>query len=59
MTAATAVPPLARSQPPGPETISNNHRLYALQWFFFAAAAALIYWLALRRRAPPKLPPEP
>ena len=43
LTAATAPPPLAPSQPPGPETIANNHLLYALQWFFFAAAAAVIY----------------
>lgn len=59
LTAATAVPPLARSQPPGPETIANNHLLYALQWFFFAAAAAVIFVLALRKRNRPKLPPEP
>ena len=59
LTAATAVPPLVPSQPPGPETIANNHRLYAWQWFFFAIAAAVIYLLALRRRNWPKLPPEP
>jgi surfeit locus 1 family protein len=59
LTAATAAPPLAPSQPTAIENIPNNHRLYAFQWFFFAAAAALIYWLALRRRNAPKLPPEP
>ena len=59
LTAATAVPPLAVSQAPGPDTIANNHMLYAWQWFFFAAAAALIYVLALRKRNAPKLPPEP
>ncbi len=59
LTAATPVPPLAPSQPASIETIANNHRLYAAQWFFFAAAAALIYLLALRRRNAPKLPPEP
>lgn len=59
LTAATPAPPLAASQPPGPETIANNHLLYALQWFFFAASAAVIYVLALRRRERPKLPPEP
>ena len=58
LTAATAVPPLAPSQPPGLENISNNHLLYALQWFFFAAAAAVIYVLALRKRNRPGLPPE-
>jgi cytochrome oxidase assembly protein ShyY1 len=59
LTAATAVPPLAPSQPPGFENIPNNHMLYALQWFFFAAAAAVIYVLALRKRNAPTLPPEP
>ena len=59
LTAATAVPPLAPSQPPGLENIANNHLLYALQWFFFAAAAAVIYVLALRKRNRPRLPPEP
>ena len=58
LTAATAVRPLEASQPPGPETIANNHLLYALQWFFFAAAAAVIYVLALRKRNRPRLPPE-
>jgi surfeit locus 1 family protein len=59
LTAATAVPPLAPSQPPGLDTIPNNHRLYALQWFFFAAAALVIYLLALRGRRRRTLPPEP
>jgi len=48
--ASTPAPGLEPSQPPGPDTIPNNHRMYALQWFFFAAAAAMIYGLALRRR---------
>lgn len=59
LTAATAAPPLAPSAPASIESVPNNHRLYAAQWFFFAAAAALIYALALRRRNAPKLPPEP
>jgi surfeit locus 1 family protein len=59
LTAATASPPLARSQPTSIENIPNNHMLYALQWFFFALAAAVIYVLALRKRNAPKLPPEP
>lgn len=59
LTAATAVPPLVPSQPPSLETIPNNHRFYAIQWFFFAAAAALIYWLALRRRNAATLPAKP
>jgi surfeit locus 1 family protein len=59
LTAATAVPPLGPSQPPSLETIPNNHRFYAIQWFFFAAAALVIYVLALRGRRRRTLPPEP
>lgn len=59
LTAATAAPPLVPSQPVGIESIPNNHRLYALQWFFFAIAALVIYLLALRRRNRGTLPPEP
>lgn len=59
LTIAAPAPPLTPSAPVTINSIPNNHRLYALQWFFFAAAAALIYWLALRRRTAPKLPPEP
>jgi cytochrome oxidase assembly protein ShyY1 len=51
LVATNPAPGLAPSQPPGPDTIPNNHRGYAVQWFFFAAAAALIYALALRRGA--------
>jgi surfeit locus 1 family protein len=36
--------------PPSTDSISNNHLMYAIQWFFFAAAAAVIYFFALRRR---------
>lgn len=59
LTAASATPPLTPSQPASLETISNNHLLYALQWFFFALAAAVIYGLALRKRNAATLPPEP
>jgi len=59
LVAATPVPPLAASRPPSLETIPNNHRLYALQWFLFAAAALIIYLLALRKRNRADLPPEP
>ena len=59
LTAASAAPPLAPSAPPSLESIPNNHRLYAVQWFLFAAAALVIYILALRRRNAPRLPPEP
>ena len=44
-----AAPPLAPSAPPGPDTISNNHLSYAVQWFSFAAILAVIYGLWLRR----------
>lgn len=50
MVAANAAPGLRPSQPPGVDTIPNNHRFYAAQWFFFAAAAAFIYGIALRHR---------
>ncbi|HVL30003.1 MAG TPA: SURF1 family protein [Sphingomicrobium sp.] len=41
---------LQPSKPPSPETIPNNHRSYAVQWFLFALLAALIYFLAVRKR---------
>jgi cytochrome oxidase assembly protein ShyY1 len=47
------VPPLQASAPPSVETIPNNHRGYALQWFAFAATLTVIYLvfvLARRRR---------
>ena len=58
LAAATAIPPLAPSAAATIESIPNNHRLYAWQWFFFAAAAAVIYLLALKKRGR-DLPPEP
>ena len=59
LTIAAPAPPLAPSAPVTIESIPNNHRLYALQWFFFAAAAAIVYLLALRTRRRRDLPPEP
>ena len=50
LTAATASPPLAPSQPPAIDSVPNNHMSYAFQWFFFAATALTVYVLALRRR---------
>ena len=50
LVSADAAPGLQPSQPPGVDTIPNNHRFYAAQWFFFASVAALIYGLALRNR---------
>ena len=51
LVSSAPAPGLEASAPPSPDTISNNHLLYAIQWFFFAAAAAVIYVLALKRRA--------
>ena len=56
LVAATAPPGLEPSAPPSLDTIPNNHRSYAAQWFLFAALAIGIYLLANRQRlaaAPP------
>jgi len=45
-----APPGLETLKPPSLETIPNNHRFYAFQWFFFAAMALVIYGLALRSK---------
>lgn len=50
LVAATAPPGLEPSAPPSLDSIPNNHRSYALQWFSFAAIALIIYGLALRGR---------
>ena len=50
LVADVPAPGLAASAPPNVDSISNNHRAYAVQWFVFAAIAAIIYGLALRRR---------
>ncbi len=50
LVAASAPPGLEPSAPPSIDQISNNHRLYAVQWFLFAFIAALIYGLAVRKR---------
>jgi len=41
---------LEPSAPPAIDSIPNNHRAYAVQWFLFAAIAFVIYGLALRGR---------
>jgi len=41
---------LEPSAAPSTESIPNNHRAYAVQWFLFAAIALVIYGLALRSR---------
>ena len=50
LVSVSAAPGLEPSQPPGPDTIPNNHRFYAAQWFLFAGFAGLIYALVLRKR---------
>ena len=50
LVAATAPPGLEPSAEPSLDSIPNNHRFYALQWFAFAAIALVVYGLALRRR---------
>lgn len=41
---------LSPSARPSIDSIPNNHRAYAGQWFLFAAVAAIVYAIALRRR---------
>lgn len=50
LVADEAAPGLEASKRPSPADTTNNHLIYALQWFFFALAAAAIYVLALRGR---------
>jgi surfeit locus 1 family protein len=50
LVAASAPPGLEPSAPPSIDSIPNNHRSYALQWFSFAAIALIIYGLAVRKR---------
>ena len=50
LVAGSAPPGLQPSAPPSTNAISNNHRLYAVQWFSFAVIALIIYGLALRQR---------
>jgi cytochrome oxidase assembly protein ShyY1 len=44
-----AEPPLVPSAPPTPDTIPNNHRSYAIQWFSFAAILVAVYAAWVRR----------
>lgn len=46
----TAVSPLERAAPPSIDTIPNNHRAYAVQWFLFAAILGVIYAVYVGRR---------
>ena len=44
---------LQPSARPSLSAITNNHRMYAIQWFAFAAIALVIYALAVRSRLRP------
>jgi surfeit locus 1 family protein len=50
LVASSAPPGLEPSAEPSINSIPNNHRSYALQWFSFAAIALIIYGLALLKR---------
>lgn len=50
LVAASAAPGLQASALPSLDSIPNNHRSYAIQWFLLAAMALVIYFLALRKR---------
>lgn len=50
LVAATSPEGLQPSAVPSVESIPNNHRSYALQWFLFALIAVVIFVLALRAR---------
>ena len=50
---ATGLGGLEPSAAPSLESIPNNHRSYAVQWFLFAGIALLIYGLALRKKLKP------
>lgn len=50
LVAASAPAGLETVSPPSLDSIPNNHRSYAVQWFLFAGIATLIYVLALRMR---------
>jgi surfeit locus 1 family protein len=53
-----AAPGLEPAAPPSIDSIPNNHRSYAVQWFLFAGVALIIYLIALRR-LPPRKPDDP
>jgi cytochrome oxidase assembly protein ShyY1 len=50
---ATGLGGLEAGAPPSLESIPNNHRSYAAQWFLFAGIASLIYGLAVRKKLKP------
>lgn len=58
LVAATPAPGLQASAPPSLNSIPNNHRSYAFQWFAFAVIALVIYVLAVRKRLKEAKPPQ-
>ena len=50
LVSATGLGGLEASAPPSLDSIPNNHRGYAIQWFLFAGVALVIYGLALRNK---------
>jgi surfeit locus 1 family protein len=50
LVATDPIPGLGLLKKPSPDGISNNHLLYAVQWFFFAGAAGIIFMLAMRKK---------
>jgi cytochrome oxidase assembly protein ShyY1 len=50
---ATGLGGLEAGAPPSLESIPNNHRSYAAQWFLFAGIASLFYGLAVRKKLKP------
>ena len=50
LVADRAPPGLEPSARPSLAAISNNHRMYAIQWFVFACIALVIYALAVRAK---------
>ena len=59
LVAASAPAGLEPSAPPSLQSIPNNHRSNAIQWFLFAALAVGIYALAVRKRLQGAAPPKP
>lgn len=49
LVAESPVGALVAEAPPGPDTISNSHRGYAVQWFLFALVLSAIYGIYVRR----------
>ncbi len=56
LVATDAVARLQLLAKPSPDSIPNNHLLYAIQWFFFAAAAAIIFVLAVMKKRREEMP---